>query len=155
MTVGRSGESITMVIMNPKILRGKQRFSCKRSLGLESDNKSSGPARSAKAYLQIGSSLNRGPSFPPILGSFLLIRRTSLQLLPGLESKFRDGMTWENYGPFWHVDHIRPWASFDLSDPSQQKLCFHWTNLQPLLATENLAKGVKPLITDQEPKASA
>lgn len=58
-----------------------------------------------------------------------------------LQTKFRDGMTWENYGPLWHVDHIKPCALFDLSDPEQQRACFHWTNLQPLLAAENLRKG--------------
>jgi hypothetical protein len=60
-----------------------------------------------------------------------------------LEVQFQSGMTWENYGPVWHVDHKRPCASFDLSDPVQQRLCFHWTNLQPLFAEENLRKGAK------------
>jgi hypothetical protein len=52
-------------------------------------------------------------------------------------------MTWDNYGPVWHVDHKRPCASFDFSDPVQQRLCWHWTNLQPLFAAENLSKGDK------------
>jgi hypothetical protein len=60
-----------------------------------------------------------------------------------MEVQFRDGMTWKNYGSRWHVDHILPCASFDLSNHEQQKKCFHWTNLQPLLAAENLAKGAK------------
>jgi hypothetical protein len=61
-----------------------------------------------------------------------------------LASKFTDGMTWENYGRNgWHVDHIRPCSSFDLSDPEQQKQCFHYTNLQPLWAKDNLHKGNK------------
>lgn len=50
-------------------------------------------------------------------------------------------MTWENYGPVWHVDHIRPCASFDLQDPAQQRECFNFKNLQPLFAKENLKKG--------------
>lgn len=61
-----------------------------------------------------------------------------------LESQFEEGMSWDNYGLHgWHVDHILPCASFDLSDPEQQKLCFHYTNLQPLWAKENLAKRDK------------
>jgi hypothetical protein len=61
-----------------------------------------------------------------------------------LESKFSVGMNWENYGYYgWHIDHIRPCSSFDLNDPEEQKLCFHYTNLQPLWGTENMAKGDK------------
>jgi hypothetical protein len=59
-----------------------------------------------------------------------------------LESKFQPGMTKENHG-LWHVDHIRPCASFNLTDPEQQKICFHYTNLQPLWAEDNLKKGAK------------
>lgn len=59
-----------------------------------------------------------------------------------LESQFTEGMTWENQGE-WHIDHIRPCASFDLEDPEEQKKCFHWTNLQPLWALDNLRKGAK------------
>jgi hypothetical protein len=64
-----------------------------------------------------------------------------------LEAEFEEGMTWENYGrptdggPGWQVDHIRPCASFNLEDAEEQKRCFHWTNLQPLWAADNLAKG--------------
>ena len=42
-----------------------------------------------------------------------------------------------------HIDHIKPCASFDLTDPEQQKECFHYTNLQFLPAIENLQKGSK------------
>ena len=57
-----------------------------------------------------------------------------------LKSHFQCGMSWSNYGK-WHIDHIRPCASFDLSKPSQQRKCFHYTNLQPLWAHDNLCKG--------------
>jgi len=59
-----------------------------------------------------------------------------------LESKFSEGMTWENYGK-WHIDHIRPCASFDLSKSTEQRKCFHYTNLQPLWALDNMMKGSK------------
>ena len=57
-----------------------------------------------------------------------------------LESKFKSGMTKENHG-LWHIDHIKPCASFDLTDPEQQAICFHYTNLQPLWAVDNRRKG--------------
>lgn len=57
-----------------------------------------------------------------------------------LEAKFTEGMSWENHGD-WHVDHIRPCCSYDLTIEEEQKKCFHYTNLQPLWAKENLSKG--------------
>ena len=57
-----------------------------------------------------------------------------------LESNFRHGMTWENQGKIWHIDHIKPCASFDLTIESEQRKCFHYTNLQPLFATTDIAK---------------
>lgn len=59
-----------------------------------------------------------------------------------LESQFKLDMSWSNYGK-WHIDHIRPCAKFDLSKASEQRKCFHYTNLQPLWALENLSKGSK------------
>lgn len=71
-----------------------------------------------------------------------LLGCSPMELREYLESKFEDGMTWENRGLHgWHIDHIKPCASFDLSDPEQQKECFHYTNLQPLWAKDNLSKG--------------
>lgn len=61
------------------------------------------------------------------------------------ESKFKEGMTWENHGE-WHIDHIKPCASFNLLNEEEQQKCFHYTNLQPLWAAENLSKGSKIVI---------
>jgi len=66
---------------------------------------------------------------------------TKDQLIRHLESKFTKGMTWGNYGRGWHVDHIQPCASFDHTREDHLKICWHWTNLQPLWAEENVRKG--------------
>jgi hypothetical protein len=64
------------------------------------------------------------------------------ELIKHLESQFKEGMNWENWSlNGWHIDHIRPCSSFDLSDPAQVKECFHYSNLQPLWAIENLKKS--------------
>lgn len=65
-----------------------------------------------------------------------------LELKEYLEEKFKPGMTWTNYGE-WHIDHIKPCCDFRLSDKNQQEICFHYTNLQPLWAKDNLSKGGK------------
>jgi len=65
-----------------------------------------------------------------------------------LESMFKRGMSWTNYGRSWHIDHIIPCAAFDLTDPRQQRQCFHFTNLRPLSAKANIRKSAK--ITDPQ-----
>jgi hypothetical protein len=61
-----------------------------------------------------------------------------------IESLWLPGMSWDNYGLYgWHIDHIKPCAAFDLLDPEQQRQCFHYTNLQPLWAEDNLRKGAR------------
>jgi hypothetical protein len=71
-----------------------------------------------------------------------LVGCTPLELREHIQKQFQPGMTWDNYGE-WHIDHIRPCASFDLTDPGQQKACFHFTNLQPLWGMDNIKKGAK------------
>jgi hypothetical protein len=59
-----------------------------------------------------------------------------------LESKFQYGMNWDNWSfEGWHIDHIVPLASFDLTDRKQLLLACHYTNLQPLWAIDNFSKG--------------
>ena len=68
-----------------------------------------------------------------------------------LEKQFQPGMTRKNHG-LWHIDHIKPCVTFDLSDPEQQKKCFHYTNLQPLWAFDNISKGKRVLGDITSPK---
>lgn len=60
-----------------------------------------------------------------------------------IASQFKRGMKWENYGSIWHIDHIEPLARFDVSDQNDMKRAWHYSNLRPLKAAENLKKGAK------------
>ena len=61
-----------------------------------------------------------------------------------IEEQFEPGMSWSNHGfSGFHIDHVIPCASFDLTDPEQQKKCFHFSNMQPMWASEKLSKGAK------------
>ena len=66
------------------------------------------------------------------------------ELKAHLEAQFVQGMTWDNWAyDGWHIDHIKPLASFDLADREQFLQACHYTNLQPLWAEENLSKNAK------------
>jgi hypothetical protein len=83
-----------------------------------------------------------------------LIGCTIEQLKTHLESQFKEGMNWELYGNKrdengnligFHIDHIIPCSSFNLEIEEERKKCFHYTNLQPLWALENMSKGTKTM----------
>jgi hypothetical protein len=59
-----------------------------------------------------------------------------------LESQFKEGMNWGNYGK-WEIDHIFPLSKADLTNLEEYKKVFHYTNLQPLWKAENRSKGNK------------
>jgi len=71
-----------------------------------------------------------------------LLGCTVKYLIEHLEKQFQPGMNWQERHLF-HIDHIRPCSSFDLTDPKQQSECFNYTNLQPLWAIDNMVKGDK------------
>jgi len=76
--------------------------------------------------------------------TFILLGCSIEFLKDYLERKFITGMTWENYGT-WHIDHIIPCASFNMSKVLEQYKCFNYKNLQPLWAIDNLIKHDKIL----------
>jgi hypothetical protein len=66
------------------------------------------------------------------------------ELKAHLERQFQTGMSWDNWSKTgWHVDHIRPLSAFDLTKPAQFNAAVHYTNLQPLWASDNLSKHAK------------
>ena len=70
-----------------------------------------------------------------------LLGCTVEQVRQHLELLFTEGMNWDNYGLHgWHIDHIKPLNMFDLTDPEQQKQCFHYTNLRPLWSSDNWSR---------------
>lgn len=87
--------------------------------------------------LQVKKSSKKGCSWEKIVGY------TRNDLKVHLESKFTTEMTWENYGSYWHIDHIIPksWFEYSSFEDDNFKKCWSLSNLQPLPAKENLSKS--------------
>lgn len=81
----------------------------------------------------IGSGIKYGSTFE-------LVGCSAQELKQHLESQFTDDMSWDNYGTYWHIDHIIQCQEFNLLLESEQKLCFHYSNLRPLEASKNVSK---------------
>jgi hypothetical protein len=64
-------------------------------------------------------------------------------LIAWLEFNMTEEMSWENYGTYWHIDHVYPCSLFDFSNEEDRRKCFNWTNLTPLEAIENIKKSNK------------
>lgn len=62
-----------------------------------------------------------------------------------IKSQFDKNMSWDNYGSYWHIDHILPCSKFDLSNSEEREICFHYTNMRPLEKEENNRKKAKIL----------
>ena len=67
---------------------------------------------------------------------------TYKELLDHLESQFEEGMTWENQGE-WHIDHFKAQSRFDPTIEEEAFKCWHYTNLQPMWASENIKHSNK------------
>lgn len=70
------------------------------------------------------------------------------------EHQFDANMSWENHGKYWHIDHITPIASCNMSNLEEIERCFHWSNMHPLEKTENMKKSNKiiPELIDKKQK---
>lgn len=60
-----------------------------------------------------------------------------------IEHQFNDQMSWDNISEYWHLDHVIPCASFDLTKEEEIHKCYNWSNIRPLNKVENLSKGAK------------
>lgn len=61
-----------------------------------------------------------------------------------LERQFQPGMEWTNWSfDGWHIDHIKPLSSFDLTDRQQFLEACHYTNLQPMWSKDNFSKAAR------------
>lgn len=61
-------------------------------------------------------------------------------LIMWFEYQFENNMTWDNYGSYWSIDHVKPCASFDFSSEEDIKLCYSQENLRPCTISENSTK---------------
>lgn len=127
----KNKENIKIYNKERRIVRNTyKRILCKTDIGFKLLN---------NMRARLNQALNGNPK---VSTTMKLVGCSIDKLKQHLESKFKQGMSWNNYGK-WHIDHIRPCASFDLSKASEQRKCFHYTNLQPLWAKENLMKHTK------------
>lgn len=55
-----------------------------------------------------------------------------------IQSQFKRGMSWNNHGAIWHIDHKVGIAKFNHTDPEEVKRCWNYSNLRPLWARENI-----------------
>lgn len=84
--------------------------------------------------------LNRG-LYPKLMT--LIVGCDLRQFHHWMECQFKRGMTWENHGAKWQIDHILPCNAFDLTNRTEVLKCFHFTNLRPLVSKENNFKRAK------------
>ena len=81
--------------------------------------------------------LNKSDSSRDILGCSI---KEYIVYLGGM---FDENMSWENYGTYWEIDHIKPISSFNLTEDTEVKDCFNYKNTQPLSVDENRKKSNK------------
>lgn len=116
-----------------------------------------GYAKKARAKPLNRAKANMSKRFRDALRKYRTTHKDSMSAMIGctwahfdawITRQFKRGMTWANYGSLWHIDHIEPLASFDVRDRDDMRRAWHYTNLRPLTAEENMAKS-DTIITHQ------
>jgi hypothetical protein len=76
---------------------------------------------------------------------FEFLPYTVKQLKEHLEKQFDENMSWDNYGSYWHLDHIHPQSAYPYTSMEEDNFmkCWSLENLQPLEAMENYKKSNK------------
>jgi uncharacterized Zn finger protein (UPF0148 family) len=71
-----------------------------------------------------------------------MVGYTLRDLMRHIERQFAPGMSWENHGSVWHIDHIQPVSAFEFSSVEEASFreCWALSNLRPLWAEENMSK---------------
>ena len=108
-------------------------------------------AGALRKYLVFGSKIDKKEKSLQLLGCTIQFFKDYI------EKQFDIGMNWENWGRgegMWHIDHIRPIASFNLRVLGERSICFNYKNQRPMWSEENLKKssnwmGKKYSINDQ------
>lgn len=72
-----------------------------------------------------------------------LIGCNKIDLIKWLEYQFDSNMSWDNYGSYWHIDHVLAVNMFDMKNKKDIHICFNWKNLQPMKAFDNQSKSNK------------
>ena len=123
-----------------KTVRGRA-VSCKQACRRTKKRRESEPAFKLKGLLRArmrnilkGQGLKVGSAVRDLGCSVVKFRQH-------LESLFQPGMSWGNHGVFgWHIDHIKPLASFDLTNREEFLVACNWKNMRPLWAKDNLSR---------------
>ena len=91
----------------------------------------------------MNSSFRDGLKRNKIRGIWKFLPYTPKEARKHFEKQFDENMSWNNYGTYWHIDHIRPQASLPYSTAicDNFKACWSLSNLQPLSVRENVAKN--------------
>jgi len=134
-----------MINLSIKTLASVRRYRARREYYRKRAKNLSGIKRIRKSLrLRLGKFLKQAinnPTKKHYKGKNKLVGCNNTELKNHLEARFVDGMNWENYGKMWHVDHIKPCSLFDVTKQEDLLAINHYTNLQPLWASDNLKKS--------------